>query len=143
MGKKPSTTKPISKWPIVLAATGFFLAEVVVLAGAASPFRLPKEAVVLAALSLAVAGGFIAAARRRAITIPHGPLVWVLISLPILQAASALWSASRLRALESSLLTVIWVGSRPPASPYRPALCCCSLPVSGFSTSVRLSQASV
>jgi len=86
-----------------------FLAEVVVLAGAASPFRLPKEAVVLAVLSLAVAGGFIAAARCRAITIPHGPLVWILIALPLLQVVSALWSASRLRALESSLLTVIWV----------------------------------
>ncbi len=93
----------------MLAATGMFLAEVVVLAGAASPFRLPKEAVVLAALSLAVAGGFIAAARCRAITIPHGPLVWILIALPLLQVVSALWSASRLRALESSLLTVIWV----------------------------------
>ena len=93
----------------MLAATGIFLAEVVVLAGAASPFRLPKEAVVLAALSLAVAGGFIAAARRQAITIPRGPLVWILIALPLLQVVSALWSASRLRALESSLLTVIWV----------------------------------
>ncbi len=109
MGKKPSTTEPKSRWPIVLAATGFFLAEVVVLAGAASPFRLPKEAVVLAALSLAVAGGCIAAARRRAITLPHGPLVWVLIALPVLQAVSALWSASWLRAVESSLLTVIWI----------------------------------
>ncbi len=109
MARKQTETKPKSKWPIVLAATGMFLAEVVVLAGAASPFRLPKEAVVLAALSLAVAGGFIAAARCRAITIPHGPLVWILIALPLLQVVSALWSASRLRALESSLLTVIWV----------------------------------
>lgn len=109
MARKQTETEPKSKLPVVLAATGFFLAEVVVLAGAASPFRLPKEAVVLAALSLAVAGGIIAAARRRAITLPHGPLVWVLISLPILQAVSALWSASRLRALESSLLTAFWV----------------------------------
>jgi O-antigen ligase len=109
VARKQTETKPKSKWPIVLAATGMFLAEVVVLAGAASPFRLPKEAVVLAALSLAVAGGFIAAARCRAITVPHGPLVWILIALPLLQVVSALWSASRLRALESSLLTVIWV----------------------------------
>jgi O-antigen ligase len=109
VARKQTETKTKSKWPIVLAATGMFLAEVVVLAGAASPFRLPKEAVVLAALSLAVAGGFIAAARCRAITIPHGPLVWILIALPLLQVVSALWSASRLRALESSLLTVIWV----------------------------------
>jgi len=109
MARKQPEAKPESKWPIVLAAAGFFLAEVVVLAGAASPFRLPKEAVVLAALGLAVAGGVIAAARRRAITIPRGPLVWVLIALPILQAVSALWSASWLRAVESSLLTVIWI----------------------------------
>ena len=109
MGKKPSKTEPRSRWPIVLAATGFFLAEVVVLAGAASPFRLPKEAVVLAALALAVAGGCIAAARRRAITLPYGPLVWILIALPVLQAASALWSASWLRAVESSLLSFIWI----------------------------------
>ncbi len=109
MGKKPLAAEPKSKWPIILAGAGIFLAEVVVLAGAASPFRLPKEAVVLAALGLAVAGGVIAAARCRAIALPHGPLVWVLIALPILQAASALWSASWLRAVESSLLTVIWI----------------------------------
>jgi len=109
MGKKPSKTEPRSRWPIVLAAIGFFLAEVVVLAGAASPFRLPKEAVILAALALAVAGGCIAAARRRAITLPYGPLVWILIALPVLQAASALWSASPLRAVESSLLSFIWI----------------------------------
>ena len=109
MGKKPSVTEPKSKWPIILAGAGMFLAEVVVLAGAASPFRLPKEAVVLAALGLAVAGGVIAAARRRAITLPNGPLVWVLIALPVLQVVSALWSASWLRAVESSLLTVIWI----------------------------------
>lgn len=109
MGKKPSATEPKSKWPIILAGAGMFLAEVVVLAGAASPFRLPKEAVVLAALGLAVAGGVIAAARRRAITLPNGPLVWVLIALPILQVVSALWSASWLRAVESSLLSFIWI----------------------------------
>ena len=109
MARKQPEPKPESKWPIVLAASGFFLAEVVVLAGAASPFRLPKEAVVLAALSLAAAGGIIAAARRRTITLPHGPLVWILIALPLLQVVSILWSANRLRALESSLLTVIWV----------------------------------
>ena len=109
MREKPPKAEPKSTWPVVAAAIGFFLAEVVVLAGAASPFRLPKEAVVLAALGLAVAGGVIAAARRRAITLPQGPLIWILIALPVLQMVSALWGACRLRAVESSLLSFIWI----------------------------------
>jgi len=109
MGKRPPPRKAASTWPVVVTGIGFFLAEVVVLGGGASPFRLPKEAVVLTALAAAAAGGILGAARRRTITLPRGPLVWVLIALPIVQALSGLWSASPLRAMNASLATVIWV----------------------------------
>jgi O-antigen ligase len=97
------------KWPVRLAAAGIFLTEVVVLAGSASPFRLPKEAVILSTICLAVGMAVVAAARRRVVKIPTGPMVVVLLALPILQAVSALWSASPRRALESACLTSIWV----------------------------------
>ena len=44
---KTVAPKP-SPWPIRVAAIGFFLAEIAVVRGAASPFRLPKDAIVLA-----------------------------------------------------------------------------------------------
>ncbi len=100
---------PASRWPIRIAAGGFFLAEVVVLAGAASPFRLPKEAVALAALCSALGLAVVSAARRRTLVLPSGRLPLVLMALPALQLVSAAWSATPLRSLESALLTFIWV----------------------------------
>ena len=109
MAKKTPTPDADPKWAVRVAAIGIFLAEVVVIAGSASPFRLPKEAVILATLSLVVGITVAVAARRRAVLLPTGPLVAVLLALPILQAVSALWSASPRRALESACLTTIWV----------------------------------
>ena len=109
MGRKHPQPKTPSRWPVFITAVGFFLAEVAVLAGAASPFRLPKEAAALAALCLAAALAVISAARRRSITIPHGKLVAVVLALPVLQIISALWSASPVRSVQSALLTLIWV----------------------------------
>jgi O-antigen ligase len=88
---------------------GIFLAEIVVLAGSASSFRLPKEAVILASLSLAIGATVVVAAHRRVVRLPSGLLAGVLLALPILQAVSALWSASPRRALVSACLTTIWV----------------------------------
>jgi hypothetical protein len=109
MSRKHPPSPPSAGWPILITAVGFFLAEVVVLAGAASPFRLPKEAVALAALCGALGLAVISAARRRVLVFPRGPLVPVLMALPTLQVVSALWSASPQRSVESALIALIWV----------------------------------
>jgi hypothetical protein len=109
MTRKPTHSRPAPRLPILITAVGFFLAEVVVLAGAASPFRLPKEAVALAALSSAFGLAVVSAARHRKLAFPSGSLPLVLMALPALQLASAGWSASPLRSVESALLTLIWV----------------------------------
>jgi O-antigen ligase len=95
--------------PVRVLALGFFLAEIVVLPGAASPFRLPKEAVALAAICTAVALALAAAARRRSIALPRGAAVWTLLALPLLQAFSAAWSASPARSLATAAVSAIWV----------------------------------
>ena len=106
--KKPATPTP-SKWPFRIVATGIFLAEIAVLPGAASPFRIPKDTIALAAICLAVGLAVVAAARRKTISYPRGKLGAVLLALPVLQALSALWSASPIRALESAAFSLIWV----------------------------------
>ena len=103
----PTGTRP--GLAINLVGVAFFLGQIAVLPGAASAFRLPKEAVVLAALSLAAGIGGARTLSRGTLRLPRSPLLAVLIALPLLQAISSLWSASPRRALESSLLTVIWV----------------------------------
>ena len=106
--KKPPTPAP-SKWPFRVTAAGIFLAEIAVLRGAASPFRIPKDTIALAAICIAVGLAVVAAARRKSITYPSGRLVAVLLVLPLLQSLSALWSASPIRALESAAFSLIWV----------------------------------
>ena len=104
---QPSGTKP--GLAINLVGVAFFLGQIAVLPGAISAFRLPKEAVVLAALSLAAGIGGARKLSRGSLRLPDSPLLAVLLALPLLQAVSALWSASPRRALESSLLTLIWM----------------------------------
>lgn len=104
---QPPATKP--GLAINLVGVAFFLGQIAVLPGAISAFRLPKEAVVLAALSLAAGIGGARKLSRGSLRLPDSPLLAVLFALPLLQAVSALWSASPRRALESSLLTLIWM----------------------------------
>lgn len=86
-----------------------FAVEVVLLPGAASPFRLVKEAVALGGL-LVVAGFATAAMLRRGDTLlPRGPLAIVLAALPVLQAVSATWSRHPHRAIETAVATSVWV----------------------------------
>lgn len=107
---RSSPQQPASpRLPVRVLAFGFFLAEIAVLPGAASPFRLPKEAVALAAICAAVGLAVAAAARRRSIALPGGATVWTLLALPLLQASSAVWSASPLRSLETAAASAIWV----------------------------------
>ena len=109
MARKKTETPAPSKWPFRVAASGIFLAEVAVLRGAASPFRIPKDSIALSAICLAVGFAFVAAANRKTITYPSGRLVGVLLALPVVQLISALWSASPIRALESAAFSLIWV----------------------------------
>jgi O-antigen ligase len=109
VAKKKTPPPAESKWPFRIAATGFFLAEIAVLRGAASPFRVPKDAIVLAALSIAVGLFIVVSARRKTLTFPRGKLTATLLALPVLLAVSSLWSASPSRSLDSAAFSLIWV----------------------------------
>lgn len=111
MARKKPAKPTLSKWPLRIAATGILLAEVAFLRGAASPFRMPKDAIALAAFCLAVGLAVVAAARHKTIAIPRGRLVAILLCLPVLQSLSALWSASPIRALEVAAFSLIWVAA--------------------------------
>ncbi len=109
MTRKETVQPAPSVWPLRIAASGIFLAEVVVLPGAASPFRLPKDTIVLAAISLALALATFGAARRKTLVLASGRLTLILLALPVLQAISSAWSANPLRAMESAAISLIWV----------------------------------
>ena len=109
MARKKTPKPATSKWAFRVAAAGIFLAEVAVMRGAASPFRLPKDAIALAAICLAVGFAVFEAARQKTFSFPRGRLSAVLLALPLLLVVSALWSASPLRALESAAFSLIWV----------------------------------
>lgn len=109
VAKMKSVQPPRSPWPFRVAAAGFFLTEIVVLRGAASPFRVPKDAIALAFLSIAIGLFVAAAARRRALMFPRGMLTTTLLALPAMQALSSLWSASPSRSLESAASSLVWV----------------------------------
>lgn len=95
---------------IWLLAAGFFLVEIVLLPGAASPFRTPKDVLALIVI-LVVAGLSLAGQLRRGrLTLRWSPVATVLVGLPLIQAASALWSSSPRLALTAALHTAIWVG---------------------------------
>lgn len=84
------------------------LVEVAVLPGAASPFRLVKEAVALGGLLPVAAFGLAAALRRGTAAVPRGPVTVALLALPVLQAVSATWSRHPHRAVETAVATAIW-----------------------------------
>jgi len=89
-----------------------FLAEVLVLPAAASPFRTPKMSLATGGLAAVVA---LAAARHLwggTPALPAGRRVAaLLLALPILQAASAAWSADPRAALATAAASVIWVAA--------------------------------
>ncbi|MGD8441036.1 MAG: O-antigen ligase family protein, partial [Holophagae bacterium] len=94
---------------IWLLAAAFLLVEIVVLPGAASPFRAPKSALAVSAI-LVIAGPSVAAGLwRGGLGLRWSPLATVLAVLPMLQAASMLWSGSALLARDAALTTAIWV----------------------------------
>ncbi len=86
-----------------------FAVEVVVLPGAASPFRLPKMALALA--GLAAIGALAAAASRGALNLRRGPLTAVVAALPLLAAVSALWADSPRVALLAAAGSAVWAAA--------------------------------
>ncbi len=108
--RKTAPTPDVSgTWLLFTLCAAAFLVEVVVLPGTASSFRLPKEAVALGGLGVAVALALRDALRRRVLALPRSALAVVLVALPVLQLASAAWSSSPLRALASAAGTILWV----------------------------------
>ncbi len=83
--------------------------EVVVLPGAASPFRAPKSAVALAGIALLVAWSVLRDVRTQGVEIPRGPVTVALLTLPGLYAVSAAWSTDALRSIATATGTLIWI----------------------------------
>ncbi len=96
-------------WVVTACGLLFAAVEVVVIPGASSPFRLPKEA--LAVGGLVVLGALVCLLKARAFELPRGPLTVVLAALPILAAISALWAASPRTALLTAAASAVWVAS--------------------------------
>jgi O-antigen ligase len=85
--------------------------EVVVLPGAASPFRVPKSAVALAGLAVLVGWSVVRGMRTRGVAIPRGPFTLTLLALPALYALSAAWSPDIPRTLATAAETLVWVAA--------------------------------
>lgn len=111
MARKKKSTPPRPLWPVRIAAAAIVAAQIAVLPGAASPFRLPKEAVAVGGLALAVALAVAAMARRRSLTLPSGRLAAVLAVYPALLAVSAAWSLHPLRSLQAAAIAAVWVAA--------------------------------
>jgi O-antigen ligase len=90
-------------------AIGFLLVQVVVLPGAASPFRTPKDVLalilILLVVGLSAAGGLLTGR----VGFRWSALAMVLLVLPLIQAVSGFWSSSPQLALTAALQTVIWI----------------------------------
>ncbi len=98
----------IGPWAVVMGIIVFF-AEVVVVSGAFSPFRIPKMVLALGGLALVIGGWAAFRLWRGRLELPSGPLVTVLVALPALQALSALWAATPALALRQALFSAAWV----------------------------------
>ncbi len=108
---QPSIARAVVRKRIWLLALGFLLVEIVVLPGAASPFRSPKTVLAMVAILLVVGLSAAGALRRGRIELKWSPLVAVLAALPLLQALSALWSGSPDRALTAAVHSAVWIAA--------------------------------
>ena len=102
---------PQSEIDLWVVAIGIivFLAEVVVISGAFSPFRIPKMVLALGGLALVIGGRAAFRLWQGRLELPFGPLVTALVVLPALQALSALWAATPALALRQALFSAAWV----------------------------------
>ena len=89
----------------------FFLVEIVVIPGGYSPFRQPKMALALGGLAVIVGLRMASGLWSNRLSLPTGRMTLILITLPFLQALSALWAQCPRAALEQALSTAVWVVS--------------------------------
>ena len=101
---------PTIRKRIWLLAAGFLLVQIIVLPGAASPFRAPKTVLALIVILVVVGISIAGQCARGRLTIRRTPVAAVLVCLPLIQIASGLWSLNPKLALVAALHTLIWVG---------------------------------
>lgn len=94
---------------VLILAVGFLLVQIVVLPGAASPFRTPKDVLALILLLLVPGISIASQLLKGRLGFRWSALATVLLALPLIQAVSAIWSASPRLALTSSFHTAIWI----------------------------------
>ena len=94
---------------VLILAVGFLLVQIVVLPGAASPFRTPKDVLALVLLLLVPGISIAGQLLKGRLGFRWSALATVLLALPLIQAVSAFWSASPRLALTSSFHTAIWI----------------------------------
>ena len=94
---------------VLILAVGFLLVQIVVLPGAASPFRTPKDVLALILLLLVPGISIAGQLLKGRLGFRWSALATVLLALPLIQAVSAFWSASPRLALTSSFHTAIWI----------------------------------
>lgn len=100
-----------TQWPATATAALFLLVQLVFLPGAASAFRLPKEALLVAGTLVVLALGVPALLRANQLQLRRGALTWVLAALPLLQACSAAWAADPRRALAAAAVSAAIVAA--------------------------------
>jgi O-antigen ligase len=106
--QRPPATPEVRR-RVWFLAVGFLLVQILVLPGAASPFRMPKE--VLALILILLVAGLSTAGQclRGRISVRWSALAAVLLVLPLIQAASGFWSSSPRLALTAALNSFIWI----------------------------------
>jgi O-antigen ligase len=109
----------VPRWTVHAFGLVLLATQIVYLAGTAGPFRTPKQSLVTAGMLTVVCLALAIGLARGAVRIGRGPLALVLISLPLIQAASLLWSFDRYLALQSAghsavwALAVLWMAALP------------------------------
>ena len=107
--KSAAADRTPAPWAATLTGLLFLLVQIVLLPGATSAFRLPKEALAAAGIGAIVALGVSVRLRGGDLPLARGPLALTLVALPALQALSSLWAADPRRALASAAVTACWV----------------------------------
>lgn len=106
---EPRAVPPDVRKSVWLMAAGFLLVQIVVLPGAASPFRGPKTVLALIAILAVVGFSVIGSLRSGRLDLRWSRPALVLILLPALQALSILWSGSPDLALDAALHSAVWI----------------------------------
>jgi len=107
--RKPAPAPPAPGWIVTACGLLFAAVEVVVVPGASSPFRLPKDALALGGLT--VVGALVCLLAARRLKLPRGPLAAVVAALPLLAALSATWAASPRAALLAAAASAVWAAA--------------------------------